>query len=179
METSVFRILLFCSMLYFVITLLVWALLLLNDYAWTVQFGGIYASRLAKHFRIPIRHFEKEEKLLPPTFLDHKSMVAHEFIVKNNEMMLKYNLRFNKTHSETIILLAPSLFDLSSGTYLILPEAVHTYRSQTSAPEPELKPPLDPYRQSFYQWDPEEIASQWHSDDTPQYTGESNSNPWA
>ena len=29
-------------------------------------FGGIYAARLAKHFRIPIRHFEKEEKLLPP-----------------------------------------------------------------------------------------------------------------
>ena len=30
-ETLVFRILLFCSMLYFVITLLVWALLLLKD----------------------------------------------------------------------------------------------------------------------------------------------------
>ena len=106
-------------------------------------------------------------------------MVAHEFIVKNNEMMLKYNLRFNKTHVETIILAAPSLFDLSSGTYLILPEAVHAYRSQTPAPEPEPEPPLDPYRQSFYQWDPEEIANQWHSDDTPQYTGESSFNPWA
>ena len=66
-------------------------------------FGGIFASRLAKHFRIPIRHHEKEENLLPSIFLDYKSMVAHEFIVKNNEMMLKYNLRFNKTHSETII----------------------------------------------------------------------------
>ena len=31
-------------------------------------FGGIYASRLAKHFRIPIRHYEKEEKLLPLLF---------------------------------------------------------------------------------------------------------------
>ena len=111
-------------------------------------FGGIFASRLAKHFRIPIRHYEKEEKLLPPIFLDYKSMVAHEFIVKNNEMMLK--LRFNKTHSETIISPAPSLFDLSSGTYLILPEAVHAYRSQTPAPEPESEPPLDPYRLSFY-----------------------------
>ena len=109
-------------------------------------FGGICASRLAKHFKIPIRHYEKEEKLLPPIFLDYKSMVAHEFIVKNNEMMLRYNLRFNKTHSETIILPAPSLFDLSSGTYLILPEAVHTYLSQTPAPEPEPEPPLDPYR---------------------------------
>ncbi len=44
--------------------------------------GGIFASRLAAHFNIPIRHYEKEEKLLPPIFLDYKSMVAHEFIVK-------------------------------------------------------------------------------------------------
>ena len=28
-------------------------------------FGGIYASRLAEHFEIPIRHEEKEETLLP------------------------------------------------------------------------------------------------------------------
>ena len=27
-------------------------------------FGGIYATRLAAHFNIPIRHFEKEEKSL-------------------------------------------------------------------------------------------------------------------
>ena len=26
-------------------------------------FGGIYASRLAAHFNIPIRHYEKEEKV--------------------------------------------------------------------------------------------------------------------
>ena len=45
-------------------------------------FGGIFASRLAKHFRMPIRHYEKEEKLLPSIFLDYKSMVALEFIVK-------------------------------------------------------------------------------------------------
>ena len=45
-------------------------------------FGGIFASRLGAHFNIPIRHYEKEEKLLPPIFLDYKSMVAHDFIVK-------------------------------------------------------------------------------------------------
>ena len=28
-------------------------------------FWGIYASRLAAHFNIPIRHYEKEEKVLP------------------------------------------------------------------------------------------------------------------
>ena len=105
-------------------------------------------------------------------------MVAHEFIVNNDDKMLLYNLRFNKKHNEIIILPAPSLFDLSSGTFLVLPEAVYSYQGQKSTPEPEQEPPLDPYRQSFYQWDPEEIASQWHSDDTPQYTGESSSDPW-
>ena len=32
--------------------------------------GGIFASRLGAHFNIPIRHYEKEEKLLPPVFLE-------------------------------------------------------------------------------------------------------------
>ena len=106
-------------------------------------------------------------------------MVAHEFIVKNDDKMLLYNLRFHKQHSETIILHAPSLFDLTAGPYLVLPEAVYALRGQTSAPEPELEPPLDPYRPSSYQWDPEQIASQWQYDDTPQYTGESSRDPWA
>ena len=47
--------------------------------------GGIFASRLAAHFNIRIRHYEKEEILLPPVYLDYKSMVAHDFIVKNRE----------------------------------------------------------------------------------------------
>ena len=34
--------------------------------------GGIFASRLAAHFNIPIRHYEKEEKLLPSAYLDYK-----------------------------------------------------------------------------------------------------------
>ena len=109
----------------------------------------------------------RKEKLLPPTFLDYKSMVAHEFIVKNDEKMLQYNLRFHKKHIETIILHAPSLFDLTAGTYLILPEAVYAHLGQISAPKPKPEPPLDPYRTSSYQWDPEEIASQWQTDNTP------------
>ena len=48
-------------------------------------FGGIYASRLARHFEIPIRHHEKEVTKLPPYILDYKSMVAHEFIVDNKK----------------------------------------------------------------------------------------------
>ena len=51
-------------------------------------FGGIYVARLAKHFEIAIRHDEKEETLLPLTFLDYRSMVVHEFIVDNDDKML-------------------------------------------------------------------------------------------
>ena len=141
--------------------------------------GGIFASRLAAHFNIPIRHYEKEEKLLPPIFLDYKSMVAHEFIVKDKNKTLKYKLIFNKTYCEFITLLAPSLFNIFSGMYLVLPEAIHAYRSLTLAPEPEPEPPLDPYRQFVYQWNPEEIASQWQSEDPSQYDPNYSFDPWA
>ena len=92
-------------------------------------FGGIYASRLAAHFNIPIRHAEKEEKVLPRVYLDHKSMVAHDFIVKNRAGELKYQLFFNKHHPETITLPAPSLFDLTAGTYLVPLTAIHANRN--------------------------------------------------
>ena len=35
-------------------------------------FGGVYASRLAAYYSIPISHYEKEEKLLPTIYLDYK-----------------------------------------------------------------------------------------------------------
>jgi len=142
-------------------------------------FGGIFASHLAKHFMISIRHYEKQEKLLPPIFLDYKSMAAHDFIVKDKKKMLKYRLIFDKNYCEIITFPTPSLSHIFSRTYLILPKAVHAYQSQTPAPKPEPEPPLDPYWPSCYQWDPEEIASQWQYDDTPQYTGESSHDPWA
>ena len=106
-------------------------------------------------------------------------MVAHDFIVKDKKKMLKYRLIFDKNYFEIITLPAPSLFNIFSGTYLILSEAFYAYRSLTPAPEPEPKPPLDPYRQSFYQWDPEEIANQWHPEDHPQDTGEGSFDLWA
>ena len=122
-------------------------------------FGGIYASRLAAHYNIPIRHYEKEEKLLPTVYLDYKSMVAHDFIVKNRERALKYKLFFDKHHPETITLPVPSLFDLSAGKCLVPLEAINTYRNPTSATEPESEPQVDPPQQSNYHWDPEMIAN--------------------
>ena len=96
-------------------------------------------------------------------------MVAHDFIVKNKEKMLKYKLIFDKNHPGTITLPAPSLFDLSAGKYLVLPEAIHAYRNPTPATEPEPEPQFDPHQQSVYQWNPEEIANQWHQGDPSQY----------
>ena len=82
---------------------------------------GIFATRLAAHFNIPIRHYEKEEKLLPSISLSYNSMVAHEFIVKDKNKTLKYKLIFNKKYCEIITLPAPSLFNIFSGLYLVLP----------------------------------------------------------
>ena len=127
-------------------------------------FGGVYASRLAAYYNIPIRHYEKEENLLPTAYLDYKSMVAHDFIVKNREGALKYKLFFDKHHPETITLPAPSLFDLSAGPYLVPLAAIDAYRNPTSATEPEPEPQFDPPRQSNYLWDLEMIANQWQSE---------------
>ena len=122
--------------------------------------------------------------MLPPVFLDYKSMVAHDFIVKNRENELKYKLFFDKHHPETITLPAPSLFDLSAGKYLVPLEAIHACRNPTSATEPESEPQVDPPRQSNYKWDPEMIANQWQSEssssqyDPNYYFGYPPGQPW-
>ena len=54
-------------------------------------FGGIYASRLAEHFEIPIRHEEEEETSLPCAYLDYRSMLAHDFIVTIRKGRLNIN----------------------------------------------------------------------------------------
>ena len=102
--------------------------------------------------------------MLPTVYLDYKSMVAHDFIVKNRERALKYKLFFDKHHPKTITLPALSLFDLSTCQYLVPLAAIHAYRNPTSATEPESGPKFDPPRQSNYQWDPEMIANQWQSE---------------
>ena len=100
--------------------------------------------------------------MLPRVYLDRKSMVAHDFIVKNRAGELRYQLFFNKHHPETITLPAPSLFDLTVGTYLVPLAAIHAYRNPAPAPEPE--PQEEPPRQSVYSWDPEIAVSQWQSE---------------
>ena len=81
---------------------------------------------------------------MPPVYLDYKSMIAHDFLVKSREGELKYKLYFDKHHPETITLPAPSLFDLSAGQYLVPLAAIHAYRNPTPATEPEPEPQFDP-----------------------------------
>jgi len=102
-------------------------------------------SKVVLMHDIASRHHDKEEKLLPTILLDYKSMVAHEFIVRNKKKILKYNLIFSKTKCETIILPVPSLFNILSSTYLIRPEDIYAYWKLTQVPEPKPEPPLDPY----------------------------------
>ena len=119
-------------------------------------FGGIYASRLAAHFNIAIRHYEKEEKLLPNAYLDYKSMIAQDFLVKDRNGELKYKLYFDKHYPETIMLPAPSLFNFVE-PYLVTWAAIQAYKNPAPAPEPE--PQDEPPRQSVYSWDPEMTVS--------------------
>ena len=97
--------------------------------------------------------------MLPPIFLDYKSTVAHDFICNDKEKRLIYNLVFSEKTCQIITLPAPSLFDIYSGTYIILPDDIYVYWERTRFPEPEPEPSPDPYQQSVYQWDPEEITN--------------------
>ena len=84
---------------------------------------------------------------MPSYILDYRSMIAHNFIVQNEDKTLLYNLRFNKKHSETIILPAPLLFDLTADNFLVTPEEVYAHRGQAFS----LEPALDPYRASSFE----------------------------
>ena len=83
------------------------------------------------NFEIPIRLDEKEEMLLPTKYLDYDSMVAHEFIKKDDDKRLIYNLVFSEKTYQIITLPAPSLFDIHSGRYIILPNEIYAYWERT------------------------------------------------
>ena len=65
--------------------------------------------------------------MLAPVYLDYKSMVAHDFIVKDKDRLLTYKLRFDEKYCEIVTLPAPSLFDLSTGIYLVTSDAFYNY----------------------------------------------------
>ncbi len=92
-----------------------------------VVYGGIYATRLARHFEIPIRLGEEGEMLLPERYLDYDSMLRHDFLDRDASRRMIYNLVFSQGTRETITLPAPSLFDLNAGRYTIMPSDIYAY----------------------------------------------------
>ena len=99
-------------------------------------------------------------------------MVAHDFIKKDDDKRLIYNLVFSEKTCQIITLPAPSLFDIHSGRYTIMPEDIYRFWGLSQPPAPEPAPVPDPYQEPVYQWEPQELANQWNPQDPPQYRGE-------
>ena len=98
--------------------------------------GGIYATRLANHFNIQIRH---QDYPLPKFYLDRVAMAHHHFIdIENTTMDVPYILAFSEITCGVIPLPAPALFDhIARGGYRILPEDIVAYQNNLAAAEEE------------------------------------------
>ena len=97
------------------------------------------------------------KKSLPERYLDYDSMVRHDFLDRDNNKRMSYNLVFSQGTRETITLSAPSLFNLHLGRYIIMPSDIYAYWgiAPPQAPVPEL--PVE-YQTLVYQWEPEELT---------------------
>ena len=96
---------------------------------------------------------------LATKYLNYKRMVAHDFIKKDDGIRLLYNLVFSQGTSETIALPAPSLFDIYSGRYTIIPKDIYRFWGLSQPPALEPAPVPDPYQEPIYQWEPHELAN--------------------
>jgi hypothetical protein len=98
--------------------------------------GGIYATRLASHFKVQIRQHDHR---LPKVYLNHQAMAAHHFIDgENTTIDVPYNLVFSENTHDVIPLPAPALFDsIARGRYRIMPEDIVAYRNAQEVAEEE------------------------------------------
>ena len=76
-------------------------------------------------------------------------MVAHDFISDDQDKRLIYNLVFSQKTRQIITLPTPSLFNIHSGTYLIMPADINAYWERTRSPQPEPEPSPDQYQESI------------------------------
>jgi hypothetical protein len=84
-----------------------------------IIYGGIYATRLARHFNVAFKL--SEDRPLPKKYLNYECMVDHDFI-NRGAPFYQYNLVFSLGTRDIITLHTPSRFDLPRGRYIILPE---------------------------------------------------------
>ena len=106
-------------------------------------------------------------------------MVAHDFLSDDKEKRLIYNLVFSQKSCHIITLPAPSLFNIHSGRYIIMPDDIYAYWERTRSLVPEPEPSPDPYEESVCQWEPQELANKWNPQDPPRYPREGHFDPWA
>ena len=109
--------------------------------------------------------------------LDYDSMVGHDFIGRGRRRF-QYNLVFSQGTCEIITLLAPTLFDIHRGRYIIMPEDIYAYwgLDQPQAPEPAPEP--EPYQEPIYQWEPQEAIYQWDPQQPQYYPRGADFDPW-
>ena len=101
--------------------------------------GGIYATRLAAHFNVEIRHHDYP---LTKVYLDRAAMDHHHFTDNNSPgIPIPYNLVFSIQTRNIIPLPAPALFDsVARGGYRIMPTDIIAYRNAQAAAEAEEEP---------------------------------------
>jgi hypothetical protein len=93
-------------------------------------YGGIYASRVAAHLRIPPR---PNDIFLPYKYLNFSAMRAHRFL-KSNARTYEYNLIFNKYDPVYVLLPAPALFDFQAKRrYTISKREAEEYNAEIEA----------------------------------------------
>ena len=107
--------------------------------------------------------------LLPTKYLNYASMVAHDFIKKDKDKRLLYNLVHSQGTCETIALPASSLFDIYSGRYTIMPEDIYRFCGLSQPPAHEPAPVPHLHQEPVFQWEPQELANQWNPQDPPEY----------
>ena len=105
-------------------------------------------------------------------------MVPHNFIKKDDDKRLLYNLVFSQGTCETIALPAPSLIDIYSSRYTIMLEDIYIFWGLSQPPAPEPAPVLDPYQEPVYQQEPHELTNHWNPRDPPEYRREGYFEPW-
>ena len=113
--------------------------------------GGIFATRLAAHFNVEIRHHDYP---LTKVYLDRAAMGHHHFIARDFlAIPIPYNLVFSIETRDIIPLPAPALFDfVARGGYMIMPADIIAYRNTQAAAEAEEEP---------QQWDEWMLAPQY------------------
>jgi hypothetical protein len=100
--------------------------------------GGIYATRLARHFNVNIRH---HYYLLPRVYLDHQSMQDHHFIdAPKPPHHIRYNLVFTEITHVVILLPPPALLDSHARNgYTVMPPDIVAYRNALAVAHDEVQ----------------------------------------